>query len=83
MFALHQPDAPEEGEVKLFQNQYNADSYTGQLQVWLNDQWGIVSDNFWRIRDTIVVCRQLGRSGIIVTVILLHSKRKAGLEELV
>ena len=34
--------------------------------MWLNGQWGIVSDNFWSFQDTTVVCRQLGRSGLII-----------------
>ena len=57
-------DVPEEGEVKLYYNRYNADYSRGLLQVWLNGRWGTVKDSSWTIEDTNVVCRQLGRDGI-------------------
>ena len=60
---LYSPsDVPEEGEVKLYYNRYNADHYRGLLQVWLNGRWGKVTDSSWNI-DINVVCRQLGRNG--------------------
>ena len=58
-------DVPEEGEVKLYYSRYNADSYYGLLQVWLNGRWGNVTDSSWTIEDTNVVSHQLGRNGII------------------
>ena len=54
-------DVPEEGEVKLFYNSYNTDTYRGLLQLWLKGQWGTVYDDYWTVNDAKPVCRQLGR----------------------
>ena len=56
-------DIPDEGAVTLFYSPSRVDYYRGLLLVWLNDQWGTVSDSSWTINDTNTVCRQLGRNG--------------------
>ena len=58
-------DVPDEGAVTLFYVPSIVDYYRGLLLVWLNDQWGTVSDSFWTIDDVKTVCRQLGRNGKI------------------
>ena len=56
-------DVPDEGAVTLFYSPSTVDYYSGLLLVWLNDQWGTVSDSSWTIDDVNAVCRQLGRNG--------------------
>ena len=63
MLWLNLTDRPEEGDVKLFYHQREPDSYRGLLQVWLNGQWGTVSDDSWTSENTDIVCHQLGRTG--------------------
>ena len=64
-FDLILTDIPEEGEVRLYYSMYNSNYYRGQVQVWINGQWGVVSDNSWTSDDANTVCRQLGRNGKI------------------
>ena len=62
MLVLYYPDVPDEGDVKLFYSSYYTDYYLGLLLVWLNGQWGTVSDYSWTYEDAGTVCRQLGRN---------------------
>ena len=64
---IYPTDVPEEGEVKLFYESRVQDHYRGVLEIWLDDQWGTVSDNNWTIADADTVCRQLGRNGKLLT----------------
>ena len=59
-------DIPDEGAVTLFYSPSRVDYYRGLLLIWLNDQWGTVSNNSWTIDDTNTVCRQLGRNGKVI-----------------
>ena len=58
-------DAPEYGDVALVYNSHTGDDYLGLLRVFVNGQWGVVSDYSWTIEDTNAVCHQLGRRGNI------------------
>ena len=61
----HMPksDIPEQGEVRLFYNENNFNSYRGLVEVWLAGGWGRVNEDAWTIEDGEVVCRQLGFGG--------------------
>ena len=59
-------DVPDPGEVLLIYSYDRIDTNGGLLLVWLNDQWGTVSDDSWTIEDTNAVCQTLGRNGKLV-----------------
>ena len=56
-------DIPEQGEVRLFYDEYSFNSYRGLVEVWLAGGWGRVNEDAWTIEDGEVVCRQLGFGG--------------------
>ena len=56
-------DNPDEGDIKLYYNARSSDYYKGILQIWLNGQWGTVSNKYWTMDNVDTVCRQLGRDG--------------------
>ena len=51
--------APENGHVRLFNVNDNT-KMTGRLEVYYDDQWGTVCDDYFDRDAAMVVCRQLG-----------------------
>lgn len=37
----------------------------GQLEIFLNDQWGTICDKGWSLQDATVACKQLGFPGAL------------------
>ena len=58
------PVACADGAVRLTGTSF---SYTGTVEVCINNTWGTICSDFWDTNDTMVVCRQLGfsASGIV------------------
>ena len=46
-----------EGDIRLRGGQ---NSTEGRVEICFDNRWGTVCDDFWDIRDTTVVCTQLG-----------------------
>ena len=51
---------PAEGDLRLMRGNFE---WEGGLEVFLNDEWGTVCDDFFGKVDADVACRQLGYSG--------------------
>ncbi|KAI6656892.1 hypothetical protein LOD99_16194 [Oopsacas minuta] len=43
-------------------------SIEGMILIYWDNDWGIVCDDYWDIRDALVVCKQLGFPGVIEAV---------------
>ncbi len=52
------------GEVRLVGRDSDLE---GRVEICLNNRWGTVCDQMWDTTDAGVICRQLGFSGIIIS----------------
>ncbi|XP_071483836.1 scavenger receptor cysteine-rich domain-containing group B protein-like [Diadema antillarum] len=48
---------PLEGNIRLANG---TSELNGRVEIFHDQQWGTVCDNFWNFKDAVVVCRQLG-----------------------
>ena len=52
------------GEVRLVQGESAQPGYTkGRLEVYIDEEWGSVCDDYFDLDDANVACRQLGWEG--------------------
>ena len=52
------------GSVRLMDG---PNAYTGRVEVYVNNTWGVVCDDRWNLYAGNVVCRQLGFSKALST----------------
>lgn len=49
-----------DGEVRLVDGENTTSLYSGQLEIFMEEEWGTVCDYGWDYQDAKVLCRQLG-----------------------
>ena len=54
---LHKGSDYKSGDIRLVGGSY---AWEGRVEIYLNREWGTISDQQHRVRDAHVVCQQLG-----------------------
>ena len=55
------------GSLRLVTQSSTYNTRAGQLEIYLNNEWGTVCDNDFGFVDANVACRQLGYVGVLVS----------------
>ena len=56
---------PRVGTLRLVDNSTINSSSAGRLEIFFNGKWGTICQDFWKEKNTLVACKQLGFAGAI------------------
>ena len=67
--------AQTEGELRLIEH----DDTTGRgyLEIYHDNEWGLICDDYWGKRDADVACRQLGYAGAVKAIDIIRGRSSA------